>query len=35
MTNNTLGGTGAGFIGGETNNSSIATQLANPMDNIG
>jgi hypothetical protein len=35
MTNNTLGGTGAGFIGGETNNSSIATQIANPMDNIG
>lgn len=35
MTDDTVRNVGTGFVGGETNNSSIATQIANPMDNIG
>lgn len=35
MTDATMREVGTGFVGGETNNSSIATQIANPMDNIG
>lgn len=35
MTDDTMRNVGTGFIGGETNNSTMATQLANPMDNIG